>query len=125
MSDNNPNENVKKVPAFPIEVYLSSDETMPKQKAFIVKMTDYGFLMQTDGTHIYQVGHKYQIQFSLPVYHYDIQSQSKVIKTYDGIESKTPGEVQKNYLVELHFINLPVAHKQKINQYLKEAVEKK
>ena len=115
---------VRRIAPYPFAVDLLMVEGQPPLKGMIVKMTDIGFLMKVE-TSFYKVSQKYQINFVLPVMEVMVRCQAKVVKTYDGIEQLSKEGSKKQYIVELHFIELPSTAKTSINSYLHKSGQKK
>lgn len=109
---------VKKVSPYPIPVQLNLVEGQPPFKAHIVKLTDFGFLMQCDQSHYYRVAETYIVQFVIPVFDRGVKTKVKVIKTYDGIEAKMGKDIVKAMTVEMHFSDLSTSQKDSIRQFL-------
>lgn len=109
---------VKKVSPYPIPLQLNLVEGQPPFKAQIVKLTDFGFLMQCDQTHYYRVAETYVVQFVIPVFDRGVKTKAKVVKTYDGIESKVGKDIVKSMTVEMHFVDLATSQKESIRQFL-------
>lgn len=109
---------VKKVSPYPIQAHLNLVEGQPPFKAHIVKLTDFGFLMQCDRSHYYRVAETYVVQFVIPVFDQGVKAKAKVIKTYDGIEAKIGKDIVKAMTVEMHFVELATSQKEAIRQFL-------
>lgn len=109
---------IRKIPPYPILAQLVRlDLPGASYMAHIVKLTEHGFLMKVESS-VFKVGDSYQVSFSLPLLGNTITSQSKVIKTYDAIESVVGKELKKLYTVEIHFKDLPAKDKPIIKSYL-------
>lgn len=116
---------IKKVSPYPIMATLTKSDAPTPFKINIVKMTNIGFLAKVDTSHFYQVGEKYEANFSLPVLEYNIHTTIKVIKTYDAIESIVGTEKVKMYTVEMHFWQINGADRKVIEQYLNKIGQEK
>lgn len=116
---------IKRISPYPFSVDLLKVEGQPALKGQIVKLTDVGFLMKVDTLNFYRISEKYQLSFILPVMEVPVRSQGKVVKTYDGLEQFKKESSKKQYLVEIHFIELPSNAKTSINNYLAKSGQKK
>lgn len=120
-----PKNDVVRISPYPFGVDLLKMEGQPPMKGQVVKLTEIGFLMKVDTLNFYKVSEKYQLNFVLPVMEVSIRSQGKVVKTYDGIEQFNKETNKKQYLVEIHFIELPSNAKTSISNYLHKSGQKK
>ncbi|GIL16790.1 MAG: hypothetical protein BroJett040_05410 [Oligoflexia bacterium] len=124
MSSDKPETKIVKVQAFPIEMSLLKPEGGNPLKAYIVKLTNFGFMMQATG-HFYRIGENYTANFTIPVYRQLFSEPVKVIKTYETIEAYIPGGTKEKVMtVEMHFRDLKKEKKDMIASFLKK-VEKK
>lgn len=103
----------KRVQPYPIDAVLDLSGQILKGQ--IKKLTLLGFLVDT-GEYLFKVNERLNIRFEIPVYHKEVISEVKVIKTYDQYQGANNA---KTHLVEMHFIGLPESHKEVIKLFLK------
>lgn len=108
---------VKKVSPYPIPLQLNLVEGQPPFKGNIVKLTDFGFLMQCDQKHYYRVTEVYVVQFLIPVFDRAIKAKAKVVKTYDTLKTEGGKDLSKILTVEMHFVDLTASQKESIHQF--------
>lgn len=116
--------NVKHVAPYPIAIRITKAEGQPPVAGAIVKMTEVGFLMKVDGSQLYKVGEVLHLYFELPAIHAPIQTDGKVIKTYDGYETTGRNQV-KICTIEVHFKSLSDSQRANVENYLVQSGQKK
>lgn len=115
---------VKKVAAYPIEVFIVKSESTAAVVGQIVRLTDLGFLVKVDINQFYKVGESYQVVFVLPVVGVEVAANTRVVKTYDGLDVVDNKQV-KSRTIEMHFKNLNSIDIASINSYLVKSGQKK
>ena len=103
--------------AYPFNIGLVGKDNPAPRKAQVMKMTNVGFIMQTDASFLYKVHDNYDLQFTLPGSSRLIAVSGKVVKTYDAMEARINIEKIKVYLVEMHFINLAKDFKRTVVEF--------
>lgn len=124
MTNEAPKPKVVKVHAYPIEMSLTQSEGGAPLKGYIVKLTNFGFMMQATG-HFYRIGENYMANFILPVYRQTFNEPVKVIKTYETIEAYIPGGTKEKVMtVEMHFRDLKKEQKDILVAFIKKTEKK-
>lgn len=111
------------VSAYPIPMEIMLEGAAAPVQASILKLTDVGLIAKTDGKIFLKTGENVKASFTLKVSNYTVQSDCKVIKTYDALELvKGKPLVQesliRNNMVELHFVELQQSARNKIKEFL-------
>lgn len=114
-----------KVAPYPFLIELFAKEGVPPFKAQVVKMTDFGLLMKADSSHFYKVSESYSAVLHLPGLQNPTKVTAQVIKTYDAMTTTGGPQVNKHYVVELHFKHLTDTERSAINTYLVRSGQKK
>ncbi len=117
-------QKVRQVAPYPIAVQLLHAEGQPPLLAAIVKLTEIGFLMKFEGSHLFKVGDAFHFDFELPAIHAKISNIGKVIKTYDGFENRGGGKT-KVVTVEMHFKALSADQRIHLENYLVQSGQKR
>jgi hypothetical protein len=107
----------KKPSSYPFEITLIGKDSPTPRKALVMKITDVGFIQQTDASYLYKVHDNFEAQFVLPGTQKTIGCTVKVVKTYDAMEARINIEKLKVYLVEMHFINISKDFKRLIIEF--------
>jgi len=115
---------VKRVAPYPISVQINKGEGQPFMHGQIVKMTEIGFLMQTDLTHFYKVSEIYNFYFQFPVINKEIRTPGVVVKTYDAMEIIGKSQT-KMRTIEIHFKALSDSDRVHLNTYLVKSGQRK
>jgi hypothetical protein len=114
---------VKKVKPYPFPAGL--DHGGAKLNVEIMKLTQIGFIARLDQGIVHVGGHG-KCSFELPVIKRPIESQVRVLKTYDRAvpvaENKKDTKVER--LAEFHFNDLPVEHTKLIELFMRQIGQK-
>lgn len=105
------NAAVKKVQPYPIAVKVAGAEQTNDGK--IVRLAERGFILDTHRV-VYKTGTRWQVEFEVPVLHYRVMVECKVIKTYDRFGG--PNGTER--MAEFHFINLTDEQRKVIREFL-------
>lgn len=103
----------KKVRPYPFEANLEMDGQ--KKPVEVVYVSSLGCIVRLK-TQMVTVGQYYQIVFELPVLKEFINTQVRVLKTYD--KAIDPKEKKVERLSELHFQALSPEHKARIANFM-------
>jgi hypothetical protein len=103
--------------SYPFDVFLVAMVSPTPRKAAVMKITDFGFILQTDASFLYKVHDNYDAQFVVPGTSKPITCAVKVVKTYDAMETRKNIDKIKVYLVEMHFMNLPKDQKRIVTEF--------
>ena len=103
---------ITKVKAYPMPATL--DLNGVKKPAEVLYLTTLGAMVRLPHQMVF-VGEYYQLYFELPVVNEDVNTQVRIIKTYD--RSVNPKEALVERVAELHFQNLSQEHRARIASF--------
>lgn len=116
---------VKKIKPYPISVQIFKTDGTTPMEGQILRLTEIGFQMEVNQL-AYRIGEIYKVVFTLPLLGHIITINVKTIKTMDSFKDVKLN--LKNYLIEMHFINLSSEQAKYIDQFeieIKQKVRKK
>lgn len=99
----------KKVAPYPIEANLEAEGV--KKPVDVIYVAPKGCIVRLKGPMVF-VGEYYQVAFELPVLKEFINTQVRVLKTYD--KAIDPKEKKVDRIAELHFQGLSDEHRKRI-----------
>jgi c-di-GMP-binding flagellar brake protein YcgR len=124
MKEKKPVRPVKRKP-YPFAVLIKVENLPQPLRAQASHLTPLGMLLKLTINAHFRVGGKFAVEFDIPSTAHQVNSAAKVIKTYDSLKGENVQSLGKEYMLEIHFLDLPSKHRESIEKFVAKIGQKK